>query len=267
MKYQILNATVLKIVACVFMIIDHFAVVAYSFNHGAIIGMNYDTYIVLRSFGRIAFPVFAYLIIDGMIHTKNQRKYLYRLFVLAFAVSAFEILFTGGYSGNPITCLFLGALTIYFFNKHSYEKIFALLPLCYILLSFFNLIPMKVSYVIFGYFLMIMYYFSYLIAKRIRGKGIDDIYLINYRNILSAISICLMCLFFLLMSRFSGIEYFINQRLQVYAVFSLVFILLYNGRRGYNATWFKYFWYSFYPLHIGLLYAGFFIYNQFLTLF
>ena len=37
---------------------------------------------------------------------------------------------------------------------------------------------------------------------------------------------------------------------QIYALFAGAFILLYNGKRGYNSKWFEYGGYAYYPLHI-----------------
>ncbi len=43
--------------------------------------------------------------------------------------------------------------------------------------------------------------------------------------------------------------------LQIYALLSVPFMLLYNGKKGNFPKWFKYFYYAFYPLHIVLLEA------------
>ena len=56
-------------------------------------------------------------------------------------------------------------------------------------------------------------------------------------------------------------EYMINQytptdslyQIQLYAIISGAFILLYNGYRGYNKKWFQYGSYLYYPLHIAII--------------
>ena len=40
---------------------------------------------------------------------------------------------------------------------------------------------------------------------------------------------------------------------QVFAIFSGAFILLYNGARGYNGKWFQYGCYLYYPLHLAII--------------
>lgn len=42
--------------------------------------------------------------------------------------------------------------------------------------------------------------------------------------------------------------------IQTYSVISCIFIILYNGQRGYNAKWFKYGCYIFFPLQFVLIY-------------
>lgn len=55
-------------------------------DHSAYYLMEHGTplYEVMRCFGRIAFPVFAFLIAEGFRHTRNRMKYFLQL--LGFAV-------------------------------------------------------------------------------------------------------------------------------------------------------------------------------------
>ena len=92
------------------MTIDHINDVLYS-----------DT-LFLHIIGRLAFPLFAYLIALGIESTKKPKKYMVTLlsfalisqipYFLAFGIQPFERL-------NILFSLFLGALTVYFFNKRS----------------------------------------------------------------------------------------------------------------------------------------------------
>ena len=50
----------------------------------------------------------------------------------------------------------------------------------------------------------------------------------------------------------AGYTYYFPQ--QGFALLSLIFIWLYNGKQGYHAKWFKIFCYAFYPLHMLILY-------------
>jgi len=82
----------------------------------------YPGTLFLHIIGRLAFPLFAYLIALGIESTKKPKKYMMTLlsfalisqipYFLAFEIQPFERL-------NILFTLFLGALTIYFFNKRS----------------------------------------------------------------------------------------------------------------------------------------------------
>lgn len=71
-----LSSNNLKIIAIVIMIIDHIAGYLYQ-------KFDQNTYYILRSVGRIAMPLFAYLIVQGFFYTKNLKKYIFRIFCLA----------------------------------------------------------------------------------------------------------------------------------------------------------------------------------------
>ena len=68
----------LKLIAMASMLTDHIAI--YLYPH--VLGKS--AYVLLRGFGRMAFPIFAYLIVNGYQKTHDVKKYLTRL--LAFAV-------------------------------------------------------------------------------------------------------------------------------------------------------------------------------------
>ena len=70
-----LTAFHLKVIALVIMVIDHTAAAL------AIIPMSLNTF--LRRIGRIAFPIYAFLVAEGCRHTRSREKYLLRLGVFA----------------------------------------------------------------------------------------------------------------------------------------------------------------------------------------
>lgn len=71
-----LSGSALKVIAVLSMVADHYAY--YLMEHGTLL------YEVMRCFGRIAFPVFAFLIAEGFRHTRNRMKYFLQL--VGFAV-------------------------------------------------------------------------------------------------------------------------------------------------------------------------------------
>lgn len=73
-----MSAFVLKLIAVVSMLIDH---AAYSlFLAGVFTGKGY---VYMRAVGRIAFPIFAYMIVNGFEKTHDVRRYFSRLALFA----------------------------------------------------------------------------------------------------------------------------------------------------------------------------------------
>lgn len=70
-----LSGSALKIIALVSMTVDHIAY--YLMVHGT---LQYD---LMRTVGRMAFPIFAFLLVEGYVHTRSVRKYALKLFVFA----------------------------------------------------------------------------------------------------------------------------------------------------------------------------------------
>lgn len=103
-KKKGITGSTLKIIAIVAMFIDHFAAIVmdrYLFaigfyvrgTDGSIMGIDpsipngmliYWLDVVLRLIGRIGFPIFCFLLIEGFIHTRCRWKYLLRLAIFAF---------------------------------------------------------------------------------------------------------------------------------------------------------------------------------------
>jgi hypothetical protein len=63
---------ILKIIAVVTMVLDH---IKYA--------VPVTDCFVTKYFGRISFPIFAFLISEGLIHTKNRKKYFLRMLIFA----------------------------------------------------------------------------------------------------------------------------------------------------------------------------------------
>jgi len=95
----------LKITAMASMICDH---LGYWLYHEMLIG--YELYRLMRCAGRLAFPIFAFLIANGYEHTSDKIKYLYRLICFAaLSQLPFSMVFT---AGNYSASLF-GGIELY----------------------------------------------------------------------------------------------------------------------------------------------------------
>lgn len=106
----LLSGSALKIIAVVSMVIDHYA---YYLMDG-----NTMTYEVMRCFGRIAFPVFAFLVAEGFAHTRNRMRYFLSLMLFA-VVSEVPWYLLNGADGthNVMFTLALGVAALAAFER------------------------------------------------------------------------------------------------------------------------------------------------------
>lgn len=87
--YTFINSAQLKIIAMLSMFIDHIgAFILLPWLRSGNGFLNFEQwnmlYTVFRSVGRLAFPIFCFLIVEGFIHTSNVRRYMLRLAISAF---------------------------------------------------------------------------------------------------------------------------------------------------------------------------------------
>lgn len=87
-----------------------------------------------------------------------------------------------------------------------------------------------------------------------KGSNIER----NAINIISVIMLAVVTLGFYGVALLMPMKYvFWDAQMQLFAIVSGAFILLYNGLRGYNKKWFQYGSYLYYPLHMAVLYLIF----------
>ena len=203
----------LKMVAIITMLIDHIGSVVF------------PEFIILRIIGRLAFPLFAFLITEGYRHTSNFSKYLIRLSIFAL-ISQYPFWLAFGFDSrlNIFFTLTFGLLAIYLSEKYE------------------NILPV-----------IILALFADVISTDYGAFGILLIYLIHifrddFNKMFGYISL-LYAGFFLvggLMVETNAVYYY----LQIFALSSFLFIKLYDGRQGPKL---KYFFYLFYPVHLLIL--------------
>ena len=99
----------LKIIAIISMFIDHLGYAWFKRTTG------------MNLIGRLAFPIFAFQISEGYIHTNNLKKYFLRLFIFALISQIpfllFRSTFTTEFSLNIFFTLFFGLFTIFLYDK------------------------------------------------------------------------------------------------------------------------------------------------------
>ena len=104
---------IIKIIACITMILDHIRYVVPVTN-----------IFVTRFLGRISFPLFAFLLTEGYVHTKNLKNYYKRLFIFAIISQIPFMLFRKLVVGewkmlNIMFTLLLGLIAITIFDKEK----------------------------------------------------------------------------------------------------------------------------------------------------
>lgn len=229
-----ISGSTLKLIAIITMVIDHFAAVVIinllqqpkyfsSFN------ILKDLYYISRYIGRISFPIFIFLLIEGFTHTKDAKKYALRLFVFALIS---EIPFN------------LAVYNNYFYNKH--QNIFFTLFLGILALICFEKVNEKLkSTKLIKVILYIFISLFFMFSAKILNTDYD------------AIGILAIILMYLLRSNkikatfASSLSLLLITISQVFSFISLIPVRLYNGKRGLNL---KYFFYILYPLHLLIFY-------------
>ena len=265
-KLNILSAFWLKIIAMVTMIFDHIGAIIlfhYSINEpSSFLASLYEPF---RIIGRFSFIILAFLVVDGVKHTSNKIKYLSRLLILSIVMTLGELCFTHTYSGNPITTLFLGALTIVLLNLPKFYKLTACIPCIYVILSDLNIIPFKNEYGIYGFFLIIGFYLSLVGSKFLleyySSVNNLDIEIFANEQMIHKYRLIISCIFifsynlawYLIYPSWNNIP-LIDMSLQVYSTFAIFPLFIYSGKRGYNSKWFQYGCYIFFPAHILIIY-------------
>lgn len=287
-KTQIFSSFFLKIFAIVFMTLDHVGLLL-----KWLYPTSYDINIIhniLRGFGRIALPLFIFMIVEGVLHTKSIKKYMLRLGIIALIISIGILVITKVNisadissikgMGNIFLDLLLTALTIYLLKQpNNYKKLFILLPIAISIISFcikcyetetHNLVYwypywLYMQYDWYSILLGVGFFYSYKLA---------DSYLSHYSNqsgievsvleengikrgATNIIGVLLMIGASLLLYAFAYIwpkGIYWDATAQFTAIFSGAFLLFYSGKRGYNAKWFKYFSYAYYPLSLIIIF-------------
>lgn len=218
-----MSSFVLKMIAVISMLFDHSGYVLFD-------GFSYFNYI-----GRLAFPIFAFQLTEGYAHTKNLKKYFFRLFLFAIISEIPFLLFKtklvdNTFALNIFCTLLLGLATIWIYDKN---KILGVLSLI-----FFSIIAEFLNFDYGAFGIAIIFIFHAFKNNLI------------LMNLFFIIAVILKYLFNFLVY-FNTIYFYIYLILCMCTIFSIIFINFYNGKEGKKV---KYLLYIFYPLHLLILY-------------
>lgn len=219
MKKRWISQEGLKLLACVTMLIDH-------------LGAVFFLWIGLRIIGRLAFPVYCFLLAEGAAHSRNHGRYCLRLLTGALlAELPFDLLFYGGVTWahqSVMVTLLLGLVMILWWRKSG--DFFLPFVLCFL-----------------G---------AELLHSDYGGWGVALIGLFATTANLAGgswIQLGGMALIFLAMEPYRVELLGLRIPVQLFGVLAMVPIRLYSGRKLTGSKWLRRAFYLFYPVHLLVL--------------
>ena len=223
-RIQFLNGFHLKLIAICTMLIDH---MGYTLFPGVM---------WLRCVGRVAFPIFCFLIAEGCVYTHDRKKYALRLLVFALLSEIpFNLMNSGmiwdPYDQNVLWTLLLGALVCWLMDW-ALKKC---TPLSFVLTgaamvaAYWLLEAFRTDYGGWGMLLVAAFYGVHRAPSGAVVKMIAQAFGLAFFSIG-------------VMGGYLSIE--------LWSLAALVPIWLYNGQRGFSNKVVQYGFYAFYPVHI-----------------
>lgn len=212
-----MNVFILKLIALTTMIIDHY---------GAIFQSDV---MIFRIIGRVAFPIYCFLLVEGYFHTSDVKKYGKRLIIFAIISEIpFDLAFynnVGLEHQNIFFTLFIGLVTIHLLEnkdeKYNINKSIVVLSACVIAIILF------VDYNAMGIIYIWAFYYTRNYHKLKRFKNIGFIILITN---------------------------FISSIIQQFSLLALPILYSYNGKLGPRNKILQIAFYAVYPLHLFIFY-------------
>lgn len=256
----------IKLIAIIAMLIDHAGAIFISPS------TNPELYTVARVIGRLAFPIFVFLVVEGFFHTRDVKKYLKRLGIFAliseipFDIAFYHLRFQSNLiedirnvfqnyreyklwelvdrfneNQNVFFTLFIGLLLIYLMSlverKFQNQMIIsnlvdAALTIGALGLAYF----LKTDYDIAGVLIFVSFYL--------------------FRGSKAMLSFCILIISATILCNTESIQSFLMTGNFIYIIsmftpFAMVPIAFYNGKKGKSV---KYLFYIFYPAHLIILF-------------
>lgn len=211
----------LKIIACVTMLIDHIGAVFMPWEYS------------LRVIGRIAFPIYCFLLAEGAHYTKNPWKYGLRLFIgMLLSEIPFDLALKNGLtwrSQSVMVTLLLGFLAVEAIQFLKYD----ILKLAVAVVACVLAEMLHTDYGGFGVLLIIL-------LSQTRGR-------LWLQTILLALVCWMMNSFRLQIGGY-------RIPIEIFAVAAMIPIALYSGKKGTANKAIQWAFYLFYPVHLTIIY-------------
>lgn len=231
-----MNRFWIKIVAITTMLIDHMGVILFP-------GFEW-----MRVIGRLAFPLFAWMIAMGFRYTRSRRRYLIRLLVFALICEVpFQLAFPG-HGSNVLWTLALGLIAICAWGAIEDKVVGA----AAVLACGIAALALKSDYDIYGVATVLL--FHLFREKEDRGKLAGSLLLLNLIYLPFSYKVWSTILDYENTARVAQLLFLRLQLvlIQTLSMASLFFVFTYNEKPGPLKA--KYLFYAFYPAHILVLY-------------
>ena len=212
-----MTGNTLKIIAAIAMLIDHVGLMFFPENT------------LFRIIGRLAFPIFAFMIAEGCKYTRSRLRYFLQLFGLALGCQIVYFIADGSMYLSVLFTFSLAVLTI-FALQYCKAKPTALPLLLFITTVAAVYVLNQLLDIDYGFFGCMLPVFAAAFHSTRFDKPLLNILMLALGLLLLWISL-------------GG--------LQLYALAAVPLLLCYSGRRGKIKM--KYFFYIFYPAHLALL--------------
>lgn len=232
-KLKLLSGNALKLIACASMLVDHIGLILF------------PNVLALRIVGRIAFPIFAFMIAEGARYTKSKPRYLVTMLICA-TICQLGYAFVSNSAYICVLVTFsISIILIYalqYFKKTLFTRDVTVIKIILTFLLFVGAVIVafvlnklqRVEYGFFGIMLPVVASLPHMPQEAPeRIKRIDTPLVSVALSLVGLVPIALD-------SPFGWI--------QVFSALAIPLLLLYSGKRG--ALKLKYFFYIFYPAHI-----------------
>lgn len=282
-NFLFIDGFILKLLAFFLMTLDHIGIFLEAMeSESAVL-----TGEIFRLFGRFAFPLFVLMLVEGVRHTKSFAKYALRLGIVAsiilFAQIIIYFFFDNAVDGafSPLLDLLCYGTFLYLLSRKDKFSFLAIIPLTLVVGSFvataieqandINIlwfpIFLRSGYSIFGLIMAVIMYYSYPLLEKFFESYHMDVK--DYEksqtfqfslNVAYSFAIFFAVVVIYFLAKIPGCDlYGVNQEIysETWALAAILIVLFYTGRRGYNAKWFQYASYLYFPAHLVIIYLIF----------
>lgn len=242
-----ISLNILKIIGIITMLVDHIAVY-FSYK------LSPEIYFVCRLIGRIAMPLFVFILVQGYLHTSNLKKYILRLGnlaivtqVLMFILSYINNIFFANYINNldnVFNILFSFVLSLILLKSLDFDKKFITKFNKYV--NFIFRVISIICIIAIYYYINIDYKFvvpvmsiNFFIFEKLKQKTQKE----SLKLLFTSLELIIMMMIAI-----------IYNRMEMFTIINFLIILLYNGKKKNKFELNRIATYAFFPVHHFVLY-------------